>query len=384
MNAWSEVLVRSLVVTLSRSRSNICATPGSRRSAIRCPVFSFPMRAAVGRLFVLVIGAAALSILAAGCDGENASGAAKPAKPSAQTPSGSVFDEPVQVELKHVLVDTIESGVEALSSVAIDAQDRLYLAGPDGVTVLSRQGRPLMKWSTPVAPRCVAVDEEGTVYVGLRQKVVMYDGTGQRIGSWGKGGRGRGELSVVTSIGVWGTNVFVADAGNRCVHRFDATGDFINEIGKRDVEARFVGLICPSPYLDCAVDAEGVVHVTNPGMWRVERYRADGTLLGFWGESGFRPEQFSGCCNPTNIALMKDGSVVTAEKIVPRVKVYDGAGKMRAFIGPRFFSDRAAGLDLAVDSDGRIYVTDPGDGKIRVFALEKPGETTARTAQERP
>ena len=114
-----------------------------------------------------------------------------------------------------------------------------------------------------------------------------------------------------------------------------------------------------------------MIYVTNPGMTRVERYSLDGKLLGFWGEGGTQPQQFSGCCNPTAVALLGDGRVVTAEKITPRVKVYDAKGKMLAFIGPEYFTKEAAGLSLAVDSAGRLFVMDPGDGKVRVFQQKK-------------
>jgi len=233
--------------------------------------------------------------------------------------------------------------------------------------VLGAGGELLGGWSTAEPATCVALDPDGNVYVGLRTRVEKYSTNGQRLASWGKEGRGRGEFSVITAIAVSGVNVFVADAGNRCIHRFDVTGDFIDEIGKRDTEAGFLGLIVPSPYLDCRVDSAGILHVTNPGRLRVERYSQDGELLDFWGEAGQAADQFCGCCNPVNIALLPEGRTVTAEKGIPRVKVYDKNGKMLAFIGPGFFSAGAAVLDLAVDSKGRIYVADPGDGKVRVF-----------------
>ncbi len=277
----------------------------------------------------------------------------------------------VETELHYELVKTYPSGLTELKGIAIDGQGRIHLAGAEGIRVLDPQGELVASWRTSGPARCVALAEDGTVWVGLAAKVEAYDGSGKLVSSWGVEGSGRGELSVVTSVAVVGLNVFVADAGNRCIHRFDVTGDFIDEIGKRDRETDFVGLICPSPYLDFAVDADGVLHVTNPGRLRVERYQSDGELLGFWGKPGTRPEEFSGCCNPSNVALLGDGRVVTAEKRPPRVKVYDGQGTMLAYLGPEHFTSEAMGLDLAVDSSGRLHVIDPGDGKVRVFELRE-------------
>jgi hypothetical protein len=170
---------------------------------------------------------------------------------------------------------------------------------------------------------------------------------------------------------VKGPEVFVADARNLCIQRFDREGVFAGAIGKRDNKTEFLGLIAPSPFLDFVVDKDGQVIVGNPGRLRVETYTTDGKLLGFWGEPGLAPERFCGCCNPTNLALTREGFVVTSEKGLPRVKVYDRTGKMLAYIPPRMFSEAAEGMDLAVDSRDRIYVAEPVKGRILVFEMRK-------------
>ena len=290
-----------------------------------------------------------------------------------ETPAADVQDVP-ETAMAYTLVRTFNAGIEGakgLKGIAIGADDRIYLAGADGVKVLGPGGEDLLAWRTSQPAQCIAVDPDGNAYVGLRTKVEKYDSAGAVVTSWGLGGNDRGELRTVTGIAVSGPDVFVADAGNRRVYRFDLRGDFIDEIGKRDAEAGILGIVCPSPYLDCQVDSEGFLHVTNPGRLRVEKYKADGELLGFWGRGGMLAEQFSGCCNPINIALLPDGRTVTAEKGIPRVKVYDRDGTMLAFIGADSFWSDAALLDVAVDSKERIYVANTGDGNVLVFAPEQ-------------
>jgi len=318
-------------------------------------------------IFPLLVVAHALFLLLAGCGREQSSQTTTPPEGAGEASTPYVAKPSVTTELQYVLAEAFDSGLSKLHGIAVDANDRVYLAGAEGVRVLDRRRKPVRIWRTSEPARCIALDGEGNVYVGLRTKVEKYTADGKRIASWGKAGKGRGEFAVITAIVVSDTNVFVADAGNRCIHRFDITGDFIDEIGKRDRDVGFVGLICPSPYLDCDMDASGVLYVTDPGRLRVEKYRLDGKLLGYWGEPGIRPEQFCGCCNPTNLVLMPNGRLATAEKGIPRVKVYDRDGKMLAFISSKFFSRNAAGMDLALDSFGRIYIIDPGDGKVRVF-----------------
>jgi len=283
----------------------------------------------------------------------------------------AAYPAPEQTAEQYAPVRKIDSGVEGLSGIALDSRDDIYAVGAHTVRVLAPDGSMLREWATSGPATCIALDGEGNVYVGQQRKVEVFDAEGKPLRAWGTPGREAGELDYVTAIAVYETNVLVADAGNRCIHRFDTTGDFIDDIGARDPAAGLPGLICPSPHLDLAVDAGGDILVTNPGLSRVERYGLDGRLLGHWGEAGGGPEQFSGCCNPTNLALRADGAVVTSEKAVPRVKVYDARGAMLAFLGPQFFTQEAAGLDVAVDSAGRLLVADPGDGGIRVFERRK-------------
>jgi len=311
--------------------------------------------------FLPLVSAIAAVVLASACHRTD--------EPAPQPPKEAErAAEAIKTELTYVLVKTLDSGHEDLRGIAIDKDDHVYLAGKAGVRVLDHDGKLLREWSTPKPAVCVAARSDGIVFVGERTKVHKYDAAGKELGSWGTEGKERGQFQTVTSIAVDDVNVFVADAGSRCIHRFDDTGDFIDEIGKRDSESGFVGIVCRSAYLDCAVAPDGTLYVGNPGQLRVEQYRIDGELLAHWGEPGLQPERFCGCCNPTNIALLPDGRVVTAEKAIPRVKVYDRAGKMLAYIGPDSFSQGAAGLDLATDSKQRIHVIDPANGKVLVFA----------------
>jgi len=286
-----------------------------------------------------------------------------PPPPSGGSPQAAA---PVRTSQRYRLVATIETGLSKPRGIALDGEGRLYVAGEEGVRVLTSRGKPLRRWSTPEAATCIALDPKGNVIVGLRTRVLVFDPTGKPLQAWGEAGTTSGRLRHVTAVAAVAGEILVADAGNRCIHRFDATGDFIGDIGRRDMSRGFVGLICPSPYLDIVLDEKGVLHVTNPGLGRVERYRRDGALLGHWGEPGTRPEQFFGCCNPTHIALLPDGSVATSEKLRRAVKVYDAEGRLLAYIGKEHFS-KTPGLDLAVDSKSRILVLDPGDGKVKIF-----------------
>jgi len=269
-------------------------------------------------------------------------------------------------------VRLIEIGLADIRAIAIDADDRLYVAGDDGITVFSRDGVRLRSWTTSARPRCVAVGASGTVYAALEQRVETFTADGAPLKAWGKTGDEPGGLRYVTAIAAAEPYVYVADFGNRCVHRFTRDGDFVQDIPAGDEgEPGTDRLTLPSPYLDCAADTAGRLYLNHTGLRKVETYSPRGRLLRSWGRSGGGRDAFPGCCNPTHLAVLPDGSVVTGQKGDPVVKRFDRDGSLLAVMGVGLFAAKNRGLDLAVDSEGAIFATDPAAGGVRVFKRQQ-------------
>jgi sugar lactone lactonase YvrE len=253
--------------------------------------------------------------------------------------------------------------------VAIDGKDRLYAVGDSMVKVFDADHTLARRWNTDRPAECVAVDANDRVWVGEKEQVEIFSAAGEHAGTW----RDPGRLGLVTAIGFGGGDVFLADATARWIRRYDRDGRFLNNIGDQH---RKGGFHIPNGVVDFAVDGEGILHVANPGMHRVERYSADGTPLGRFGRfDGRNPEGFPGCCNPTNLTVDDAGRVIVSEKAGPRVKVYDREGHLLAVVADEVFDPTAKNMDLAVDSRGRIYVADTARLEIRVFEPEKPEAT---------
>lgn len=250
---------------------------------------------------------------------------------------------------------------EALRGIAV-AGDRVLAVGDSVVKAFAPDGRLLGQWPTRLPGECVAVDEQGRIWVGERQQVEILDAKGSLLDTW----RDPGRLGVVTAIAFGSGSVFLADASARCIRRYDAQGRFLNNLGDRH---RKGGFDIPNGVVDFAMDAAGVVHVANPGMHRVERYAADGRLLGQFGRfDGRDPAGFPGCCNPTNLTVDAQGRVIVSEKAGPRVKVYDASGELVTVVADAVFDAGARNMDVAVDGQGRIYVADTVRLAICVFA----------------
>ncbi|MBW8015767.1 MAG: hypothetical protein FVQ82_06240 [Planctomycetes bacterium] len=269
------------------------------------------------------------------------------------------------------LPERFDTGMKACKAIAVSGK-KIYVAGDNMIRVVGGKDIKLSGM-----PRCLAVGEGGKVFVGVDGHVEVYSGAGKQIGVWDSGG----EKALFTSIAVYEDNIFVADAGRRVVVRYDLEGNVVNEIGRKDEKRNISGFVIPSPYFDLAVASDGLLRVVNPGEHRIEAYTFDGDLEFSWGEPGIKIEGFCGCCNPVNFAILGDGSFVTVEKGLVRVKLYDEDGKFSGVVAGvdalvpggvakacAFPADcQSGGFDVAVDSDGKIYVLDTRSGVVRYF-----------------
>ena len=271
--------------------------------------------------------------------------------------------------------------MKEVRAVAAGRDDRILVAGDKAITVFAHDGKRIEQIELQQEPYCLAVADAnhalpGRLYVGMKDHVEIFDGQGKRQAVWSPAG----PRAVLTSIALSEEDVFVADAGSRIVWRYDTSGKLVGRIGERDPSREISGFVIPSPYFDMALAPDGLLRVANPGRLRVEAYTFDGHQELWWGKSGTAVGEFSGCCGPSNIAILSDGRVVTAEKGIPRVKIYSPSGKFECVVaGPDILAPNFSAaigtcdehtrhpVDLAVDSRSRILVLDPAAGCVRIF-----------------
>ena len=274
-----------------------------------------------------------------------------------------------QIPQKTTEVQTGPLGdLAGVTSVGVDPVNRVYLGGSFGVKVLTPDWRILRSWSTPETITALDGDPDGNVYVAYLTKVEKFDRAGKSLLTWGKGGCDGDPFAYVSGIDVLDGNVFVADAGSRVVFHFTTDGKYLNEIGDKERGPDGLGLVLPTPFLDCSAVGT-TVYINNPGKTRVETYDLDGKILGFWGKGGGKINEFPGCCNPTNIAILRNGKTVVSQKGDPCVKVYSSDGEFEATFGRGVFPEACKGIDLADDDAGRIYAVDKISGCVRVFEV---------------
>lgn len=279
------------------------------------------------------------------------------------------FEDLDKVETKFVEKDPIPLDVPSPHALAV-SHDKLYVGGKDMIVVYGPDDRVLSRHAISGTPNCLAVSPDGEVYVGLRNSVLVLDTNGDKKAEW----TDFTPRSFLTAIAVKGPDVYVADAGKRVVSRFDQNGALQARIGEKDEAKDVPGLEVPSPYLDLAINGDGDLWVVNPGKLGLERYEPDGTIVTSWYHpSVLKLEGFPGCCNPTHIAFTSKGELVTCEKGLVRVKMYEvTSGEFGGLVaGSALFPREQSVRDLAVDSRDRILVLDPQRNAVRVFARKE-------------
>ncbi|MBI3921195.1 MAG: hypothetical protein HY318_07235 [Armatimonadetes bacterium] len=263
----------------------------------------------------------------------------------------------------------IETGLKEVRGLSVGPKDQVYVAGDKLVREFDENGTAQRDVRLADSPRCLGIGSNGTLYVGMKDHVEVLTPQGKREAVW----KAVAPNALITSIAASNSGVFVADAGNRVVLRYDREGKLISRIGEKDPHKNAPGILLPSPYFDVAAASDGLLRVQDPGRHRIETYTLDGRYLSSWGKASMGIEGFCGCCNPSHFAMFPDGRYVTTEKGLPRVKVHDAKGNLQAVVaGTELFTEHTRGLDVAVDSRLRILVLDPVLKAVRVFVRSSP------------
>jgi len=259
-------------------------------------------------------------------------------------------------------------------ALAATEDGHIYVAGTGAVVVYDLEGGEIARHAISGSPTCMTVADDGQILLGMADHVEVLNPDGSPKAQW----TDLGERAHLTSIVTDGSNVFAADAGSRIVLRLDRDGNVQGRIGERNPSRDIPGFIIPSPYFDLAFDNVGALWAVNPGRHGLESYRPDGSIITAWYRTSLAVEGFCGCCNPAHVAFRGDGTLVTAEKGMVRVKLYSVEQKLIGIVAPpeafletptgAFASDLKAPIqDVAVDAKDRVLVLDNRRNAVRVF-----------------
>ena len=250
-----------------------------------------------------------------------------------------------------------------LAGIAVDQHFRLLALVGQEIACYSAAGELAWRKPTPSPGWSLTLSEE-FLWVGMRGAIGRFDLQGRLLDQIEEPDR----FGRITGLAVRGEVLLAADATHRTIHLY-RRGLWQGEIGQ-EVNTR--GFMLPNGMLDLALDASSeTIVVAHPQKHRVERYQLDGKLVSKFGRFGMaEPGDFGGCCNPTHITVTPAGRIVVSEKAPPRIKIYTGDGKFLTQSEDGIFDPNTKNIDLAADSRGRLFATDPHRCAIEQFQLQ--------------
>lgn len=278
------------------------------------------------------------------------------------------FKEVAKEEYCYQEAERFKADIDQLSGIAIDNEDNIYVSGKNKILKYNKNLEELNAFDFEGLGRNLTISDEGNIFIGVENHIQVLDKEGAKIISFDS----YNEKSLITSIAIKKKKVFVADAGNKLVFSYDFDGNLTGTLGKKDSLSDRPGFIIPSAYFDVAIGREGKIWAANSGLHTLEGYNEEGKLISSWKRTSMELDGFSGCCNPTHFTILSDGSYVTSEKGIVRIKIHRPDGSYDCVVAaPNEFNEKWTGLDLARNSNDDIFVLLPVEKEIRKYTKKK-------------
>lgn len=250
------------------------------------------------------------------------------------------------------------------SPKAIDYHKGLIaLAFKNILQVIDTSGREIFNKAV-IGPSTAIHFSDSKIYLGSKDHVEIFDLEGNQLESW----KIIDTAAYITSITQKNNMLFVANAGGPEVIRYNMKGEIDLRFDGKRQELSEYGFIVPSAYFDLDIDPDNQLWVANTGIQNIQNYTDEGKLRAHWGNAGYKLKDFTGCCNPAHFTILTNGSFVTCEKGLVRIKVYKPSGELDGVIAaPKDFDVDSEPADLTSDEYDNIYTLDISKKMIRKF-----------------
>lgn len=218
-----------------------------------------------------------------------------------------------------------------VTGVAVDSRDRVYALrrGDDAVTVLDHDGTVLDRWGDDTfsdRPHLISIDHQDKIYIADDggHRIFVFDVAGHRLETIGTGTPSD-------------TGFDTASASRETAFERMPGGPPFNRPTKA-VSTRTGELFVSDGYRNC----------------RVHRFSADRQQVHSWGGPGNAPGCF---VIPHSLTVDREGRVLVCDRENDRIQVFSRDGELLDI-----WNDVQRPTDVAVDDQGRVYVTELARG----------------------
>jgi len=286
---------------------------------------------------------------------------------------------------------------QAPCGIAAGSGGTVYVADPYGANLQSftATGTLISRFATygtgegQVAdPQAITIGPDGNVYV-TDGNINVFSPSGAFKYRWAGGNRGIavGADGTIYAIGALGSNVqaygIVAPAAPAAPEPVSGPAPvFAGKWG-------LFGYVLPGEFycpMGIAIAPDGNVFVADFNNARVQGFTSTGTSVGIWTGLG------TGLYSPQDVAVAPSGRVYVKDTYLNQIYYFTPSGGPSGIFGsvgsgPGQFNNEPyiAGMGIAVDSAGTVYVSDPRNGRIEYFtadgvymgewATAQPGDT---------
>jgi WD40 repeat protein len=205
----------------------------------------------------------------------------------------------------------------------------------------------------------VAADGKGTVIVVVREaphfRVLTTDG--EYVKSWGEAG----SFGMAHSVHFDGDgNIWASDPIDHVVHKFDSDGNLLMTLGERGVSGDNTSRDHFNQPNYVAFGANGDVFVSDGYRnSRVVQFTATGDFVRIIG--GVRGSGFGELMLPHGVAIDSEGRVLVSDSDNKRISIFDSEGQ---FIETWNAPTRGG---IAVAPDDTVYVSDVNGGAVTIL-----------------
>ena len=222
------------------------------------------------------------------------------------------------------------------------------------------------------SPRNMEIGPDGMIYVADsgNHRIQVFDRNGQFVRGWGGSGTEPGQFNEPWGLAADDEFLYVADTWNHRIQKFTLDGELVAVFGQSgspaaDDPTGGLGLFFGPR--DVVLIGDDRLLVSDTGNHRLQLLTRDGQFLSAIGGFGNQLGQFN---EPVGLAAAPDGTVYVADTWNGRIQRLTpdlapaGEWRVEAWAGQSINNKPY----LAVDSGGRVYVSDPEGYRVLIFS----------------